>query len=112
MILLTLCAFAIPSFATLFYASHAQGSAIYDADCNVFVEKKAELSKESQKQTSDKGADNCCVSHHCCTAKISFSNMSESTFITVISVNLPILTNQHVSGQIIHGLDRPPKSLV
>lgn len=111
-LLLTLYAFAIPSFSILLYAPHADGSATYDAECNLFVIKKVDVSKETEKSTSTKVADNCCINHHCCSAKVAFSNMNEATIVAVIAVELPFLADQIASGKFVHGFDRPPKSLV
>lgn len=112
MILLTLCAFVMPAFTVLFYSFHAEAAASYDADCGTMEIKKAEHSDSHQKSKSDKAADNCCISHHCCTAKLVLSHSIEAAVFAAVSADLPVLANQHVSGQIIHGLDRPPKSFV
>ncbi len=110
MTVLTLFAFVMPAFTVLFYSSNAEAS--YDADCGTMEIKQADQSQGHQKSKSDKAADNCCISHHCCAAKMVLSHSTEAAVFAAVSVDLPVLVNQHVSGQIIHGLDRPPKSLV
>lgn len=112
MTLLTLCAFVMPAFIVLFYSFQANAAASFDADCGTMEIKKAEHSDSHQKSKSDKAADNCCISHHCCAAKMVLSHSTEAAVFAVVSADLPVLVNQHASGQIIHGLDRPPKSLI
>lgn len=112
MTLLTLCAFVMPAFTVLFYSFQANAAASYDADCGTMEIKQADQSQDHQKSKSGKFADNCCISHHCCAAKMVLSHSTEAAVFAAVSVDLPVLVNQHVSGQIIHGLDRPPKSFV
>lgn len=110
--LLTLVAFAMPAFAVLFYTIPAEASTTFDADCGTMVIKKADTAKNHQQSRSDKVGDNCCISHHCCAAKMVYVPAIISVAFAVTAVDLDILSNQHASGRIIHGLDRPPKSLV
>ena len=110
--LLTLVAFAMPVMTVLFYAIPAEASATYDADCGTMVIEKVDLAKDHQKSKSDKVGDNCCISHHCCAAKMVFNVTVAPAVFAVTNVDLAMMSNQHVSGQIIYGLERPPKSVV
>lgn len=110
--LLTLVTFAMPAFTVLFYSIPAEASASYDADCGTVVIEKADLSKDHHKSKSDKVGDNCCISHHCCAVKMVFNTHFTPAAFAVSTADLNMMSDQHVSGQFINGLERPPKSLV
>lgn len=110
--LLTLVAFAMPALTVLFYSLPAEAAAGYDADCGVMVVEKAPAAVDHHSSKSDKMTDNCCISHHCCAAKMVFVPAFVPMAFSVTTIEPQMLADQHIPDRTLYGLDRPPKSLV
>lgn len=106
--LLTLCGFGMSVFCTSAHACHEMTSGQYAGDHMV---NKTDGSQDHKKIESS-GHGNCCISHHCCSAKIvtpggpEFVSFSESSVVQIVYID------QDIPSLNINNLDRPPKHLV
>lgn len=112
---LTLCAFAMPVICIPAHAHNQTTSTLAKSEmpgCNMAMDKKVDTHKDQSHHKSGKAGDNCCVGHHCCTAKLVTPLDVTTAFGEASAVPLNSFVNQVISGFDIHGLDRPPKHLV
>lgn len=112
---LTLCAFAMPVICAPAHAHNQTTSTSAKSEmpgCDMGMDKKADTHTDQSHHKSGKAGDNCCVGHHCCTAKLATPVDVTAAFGEASTVPLNPFVNQVVFGFDIHGLDRPPKHLV
>ena len=108
---LTLCAFAMPMICTPAHA-HDQMDSVSGHDGMSITDKSDNNTKDQKQHEPGKSADNCCVSHHCCSAKLITPAEQSSFIVSVVSLKTFPYVNQVITGFDIHGLERPPKNLV
>lgn len=71
-------------------------------------QQQAKVEKHTGHQHNTKTGDHCCITHHCCAAKL--LNLSGSTTIAFSAkVKLFTATDDHFSSLNLQGFDRPPK---
>lgn len=105
----TICGLAVPVVCVPAHAHNGSTAVSNQFGCDMMV-KKADSSKDHNK-TKSMAHDNCCLGHHCCSAKLVMPMELGITSIEVTAVLLPAHINQAISSLNINGLDRPPKNL-
>jgi hypothetical protein len=106
--MLTLCAFAMPVICSPAHAMHDQSSSVSSGDLSSSVTMKADTTKDTKQH---KAGDSCCISHHCCSAKLAAPTGISLPAHSASSLLVGPYINQNIYGLDIHGLDRPPKNL-
>lgn len=97
-------------FAVLLTGSLAIPHSCLDADnARVKIEQQVKVEKTAMPDHQENSKDDCCVSHHCCIAKL--INPAQPIWKAAFAskVGLSITDQQSLASFDPKGLDRPPK---